>query len=201
MKTVCCSGLFTAALLCTALAAEAPQQVTAAAAPESKQGVAATAPAATATKQAGAPTAQLPQATRHGFGHTLLYYIPNRIFDVFDIVRARVRVGPGFALGFRVTKLTDIFLGSYVSAYLGMPGPRQSPHVPWLFGTESRSGLAAGLADSTVTSYESNPRYSDTEIGAGAQIVLAGAEVGVDAAEVFDLALGLFTIDFRGDDL
>lgn len=201
MKLVCCSGLFASALLCATLAAVPPEQVTAQVPPVAKQGNASTAPATPATKQVSAPAAPAPQATRHGFGHILLYYIPNRIFDVFDIVRARVRLGPGVAVGFRVTKWTDIFLGSYASAYLGLPGPRRTPRVPWPFGIESRSGLAASVADGTVTSYDSNPRYASTEVGAGVQALLVGAEVGVDPAEVFDLVLGFFTIDFREDDL
>jgi hypothetical protein len=85
--------------------------------------------------------------------------------------------------------------------FVGLPGPRQTPRIPWPVGIESRSGLAARVADATVTSYDSNPRYSPTEAGLGAQVLLAGAEVGVDVAEVFDLALGLVLIDFREDDL
>jgi hypothetical protein len=30
---------------------------------------------------------------KHGFGHTLLFYILNRVLDVFDFVRVRVRLG------------------------------------------------------------------------------------------------------------
>ncbi len=190
MKSVAISGLIALSLLFTAFAAETV-----------KTGIVASAQVAPEAQHVSPPAVPVAQPTQHGFGHKLLLYIPNRIFDVLDIVRLRVRLGPGLALGFRVTKYTDIFLGSYASAYLGLPGPRQFPHVPWLFGTETRSGLAAGLADATVTSYESNPGYSDTEVGLGAQLVLVGAEVGVDAAEVFDLALGLLMIDFRGDDL
>jgi hypothetical protein len=151
--------------------------------------------------QAAPAAAQPPQAASHGFGHKLLCYIPNRIFDVFDIVRARVRIGPGLAVGARVTKYTDIFMGAYKSFYIGLPGPRQVPRVPWPGGIESRSGLAASVADETVTSYDANPRYSSTEAGLGLQAVLVGAEVGVDAAELFDLAFGLLFIDFREDDL
>jgi len=187
MKSITLAGLAAATLFQASLAAETrPQAATAAPTPE--------APAASVAPEA-------PRATRHGFGHTLLLYIPNRVLDVFDIVRLRVRLGPGIAVGFRVTKLTDVFLGSYASVYLGLPGPRQEPQLPRLAGFESRSGLAASVADATVTSYSSDPYYAVTEVGAGAQAVLAGAEAGVDPAEVFDLVLGVLTIDFRGDDL
>lgn len=177
MKSFLLSGLIAMTLCSTARSVEAP-------APQ--------------VETAPAPAAR---ARGRGFGHTLLLYIPNRIFDVFDLVRVRARLGPGMAVGFRVTKLTDVFLGAYTSAYLGLPGPRQAPRIPWPGGVESRSGLAASFADATNTSYDTDPRYSSTEVGAGAQILLVGAEAGVDPAEVFDLVLGLLTIDFREDDL
>ncbi len=185
MKGIIVWSLLTVAVFSEAFGAEVPQQASTAS--SDKQVVPAAPPA--------------PLRNRYGVGHKLLLYIPNRIFDVFDIVRARVRLGPGLAFGTRVTKYTDLFLGAYTTVYLGLPGPRQVPRVPWPGGIESRSGLAASVADATTTSYDSNPRYSPTEIGCGAQAVLAGAEVGVDPAEVFDLALGLLFIDFREDDL
>lgn len=143
----------------------------------------------------------VPPQAGHSFGHKLLFYIPNRIFDVLDIVRARVRLGPGLAVGVRATKLTDFYLGSYTTVYVGLPGPRQQPSVPWPVGVESRSGLAASLADATVSGPGMGPNYSTTEIGGGVQAVLVGAEVGIDPFEVLDLVLGLFFIDLSGDDL
>ena len=62
-------------------------------------------------------------------------------------------------------------------------------------------GLGHPVADATTTSYNANPRYSVTEVGLGLQAILVGAEVGVDPAEVFDLAFGFLFIDFREDDL
>ncbi|MCX7766223.1 MAG: hypothetical protein N2246_05895, partial [Candidatus Sumerlaeia bacterium] len=35
----------------------------------------------------------------HTLAHKLLLYIPNRIFDGVDFVRARLRIGPGIGLG------------------------------------------------------------------------------------------------------
>jgi hypothetical protein len=202
MKSACLSCLFVSTFLGAALAAETSQPVTAQVPPVTAQVSPAVAqPVTPPTKQVSAPVAPAAQASHHGFGHTLLLYIPNRIFDVLDIVRARVRLGPGIAVGVRATKWTDIFLGSYASACVGLPGPRRTPRIPWPGGIESRSGLAASVADGTVTSYDSNPRYSATEVGLGAQAILIGAEIGVDPAEVFDLFLGIFTIDLLEDDL
>ena len=50
---------------------------------------------------AAEPAAVEPEQPKHGFGHKLLFYIPNRVLDVFDFVRLRVRVGPGLAVGAR----------------------------------------------------------------------------------------------------
>jgi hypothetical protein len=200
MKVISLSVLLMMPLVGATVAAEAPQMVTAERPTGSAEQKGA-APAAAPSGQKKAAPAAAPQATRHGFGHKVLLYIPNRIFDVLDVVRARVRIGPGFSVAARVTKYTDVFLGAYKSFYIGLPGPRQIPRVPWPGGIESRSGLAASVADDTVTSYDSNPRYSVTEAGVGVQAILVGAEAGVDVAEVFDLALGLLFIDFREDDL
>lgn len=185
MQSVALSPLIAITLLGATLAAEAPQKDSTAL--PAKQDTFAAKPA--------------PRGNGQGVGHKLLLYIPNRIFDVLDIVRARVRLGPGLALGTRVTKYTDLFMGSYTSVYLGLPGPRQVPRVPWPGGIESRSGLAASVADATTTSYDANPRYAVTEIGLGLQAVLVGAEVGFDPLEVFDMAFGVLFIDFREDDL
>ena len=34
-----------------------------------------------------------------GLGHRLLFYLPNRVLDLLNVVRARVRIGPGLAVG------------------------------------------------------------------------------------------------------
>jgi hypothetical protein len=131
------------------------------------------------------------------FGHRLLFYIPNRIFDVFDLVRARVRVGPGLAVDARVTKYGDLYAGGYSSLFVGVHGPRTKPRIPWPIGFEARAGIkATSLADVAST----GPTYGYGEVGVGFQAAIVGVDVGVDVAEVLDLVLGLFFIDLTGDD-
>ena len=67
-----------------------------------------------------------------GIVHRVVAYVPNRVLDVFDLVRLRVRVGPGFAIGIRATEAADVFAGSYLSVYAGLPGPRSRrlPRLP-----------------------------------------------------------------------
>lgn len=135
-----------------------------------------------------------------GVAHTLLLYLPNRIFDVLDIVRARVRVGPGVAVDVRATELADLFVGSYGTVYVGLPGPRgrRIPVLP--AGFETRTGVEASVADVTAEG-ALGPDYGLAEVGLGLQLFLIGFDVGVDVFEVGDLVLGLFTIDPMDDDL
>jgi len=138
-----------------------------------------------------------PEKKSKSFGHRLLFYIPNRIFDVFDLVRARVRVGPGFAVGARVTRYGEVFMGGYTSVFAGLRGPRLEPRIPWPLGLETRAGVAI-LAEATTE--EGAPEYGYGEVGAGFQLVLVGVDVGVDPVEALDLALGFLFIDLTGDD-
>ncbi len=129
----------------------------------------------------------------------LLFYVPNRIFDVLDLVRARVRVGPGVAVRARATEGLDVGLGSYASVYAGLPGPRQEVSVPLPVGLETYTGIELGPGDAELEG-GSPPNYSVTEFGISVQAVLVGIDVGVDPLEVLDLVAGLLLIDLRSDD-
>jgi len=138
-----------------------------------------------------------PERPGKPLSHRLLFYIPNRIFDVFDLVRARVRVGPGFAIDGRVTKYGDVYAGSYSTLFVGIHGPRMKPRVPWPIGFESRTGIKATSVANAATK---GPPYGYGEVGAGFQAAIIGVDVGVDPVEVLDLILGFFLIDLTGDD-
>lgn len=145
-------------------------------------------------------TAMEPEQPKHDFGHKLLFYVPNRVLDVFDFVRLRVRIGPGLAVGARVTKPISAFVGGYASVYVGLPGPRMEPVVKLPVGLENYSGVSVSVADAT-TKGKHGPNYSPTEIGAGFQLIIVGLDIGIDPIEVLDLATGFLFIDIRGDDL
>ena len=129
----------------------------------------------------------------------LVWYLPNRVLDLLDPVRARVRLGPGGALGARATEGADFYLGSYVSVYVGLPGPRggRLPRLP--AGLETRTGAEASLADlSTGAGFA--PEYGVGELGLGVQLGLVGFDLGVDPLEVIDLGLGIVGLDPMDDD-
>jgi hypothetical protein len=127
-------------------------------------------------------------------------YVPSRLLDLLDVVRLRVRVGPGTAFGARATEAADVFVGAYTSVYVGLPGPRgrMLPRLP--AGIESRSGAEVSAADLS-TGAGLGPDYSSTECGIGVQLGLFGADAGIDPIELIDFVVGLFGVDLRADDL
>ena len=137
---------------------------------------------------------------RPGIFHKIVMYIPNRILDVLDIVRCRVRVGPGVAVDVRATEAVNVFAGSYVSFYAGLPGPRcrKMPKLP--IGIESKTGAEVSVVD-VSTGFGADPDYSPTEIGAGIHLLLVGVDVGIDPWEIVDFVGGIFFLDPRNDDL
>ncbi|MBU0677948.1 MAG: hypothetical protein KJ626_07500 [Verrucomicrobia bacterium] len=140
------------------------------------------------------------EAERPSVLHRVLMYIPNRVLDIFDMVRLRVRVGPGLAAGVRATEFADVYAGSYASVYVGLPGPRSRkiPRLP--VGLESFNGLEVSAAQ-LATGAGMGPDYSTTEIGASAHLFIVGVDAGFDPMEIVDLIGGFFCWDPRGDDL
>jgi hypothetical protein len=136
---------------------------------------------------------------RPGIVHRLLMYIPNRLLDVFDMVRLRVRLGPGIALDVRATEFADFYAGTYASVYAGLPGPRMRkvPRLP--VGVETLTGVEVSVADLSV-GCGLGPDYSPTEVGIGMQALIVGADVGVDPMEILDFLGGFFLWDPRHDD-
>ncbi len=137
---------------------------------------------------------------RPGPIHQIVFWIPNRVLDLFDVVRARVRLGPGIAVGARATELVDVYLGSYTSVYVGLPGPRgrRVPRLP--VGVEGNHGIEVSVADGT-TGFGFAPDYGPAEIGAGAQVALVGFDLGIEPLELVDFVVGFVGIDLREDDL
>jgi hypothetical protein len=59
------------------------------------------------------------------------------VFDVLDLVRLRVRVGPGISAGVRVTEIADVTIGAHATVFVGLHGPRGEPQIPWPIGLET----------------------------------------------------------------
>lgn len=136
----------------------------------------------------------------HSVGHALLLYIPNRIFDLFDIVRLRLRLGPGLAVGARVTELVDFEVGGYATVWAGIHGPRGRPVISWPVGVENYGGFELSFIDLSDEETGSGPHYGPAEIGLGLQALIIGADVGVEPWDALDFLAGLLFFDPNGDD-
>lgn len=148
-----------------------------------------------------APVAPRPAAPSRSSGEvawTVLAYLPNRLFDICDIVRLHARVGTGFSAGARVTRYAPVFVGDYRAIWVGLPGPRGRPSVPLPAGIEGQKGLHVGPI--RTSSIWRTPEYGVGEIGAGAMLYAVGFEVGVDPYELGDFLAGFFLVDFAHDD-
>jgi hypothetical protein len=126
----------------------------------------------------------------------ILFYVPNRVFDLLDIFRLRVRVGPGLSVGARATKPASVFIGRHQTLYCGLPGPRGSRTLPLPVWFESASGPQISFADMG----RSNTHYGMLEVGGEMQLFIIGFNIGIDVFEIADFATGLVTIDIAGDD-
>ena len=129
----------------------------------------------------------------------VLTYLPNRVFDLLDVVRLRARLGRGLALSLRASEWADFYLGSYATLYAGLPGPRGRvlPRLP--AGLESRSGVEVSAVDATLGGPLA-PDYGLYEIGAGVQLTLVGFDVGVEPFEFLDFLAGWALRDPAHDD-
>ncbi len=145
------------------------------------------------------PARMVEAEPEQGLGHKVLWYVPNRLLDLVDIFRFRLRAGPGLAANVRLTDYADVYIGTYYTAFVGLPGPRMQPAIrpPW--GMEYEKGLKLMGVDAT-DDLAHEPGYSPTEFNAGLQLLILGVEIGFDPVEFGDFFSGFVMIDLRGDD-
>jgi len=133
-------------------------------------------------------------------GQRLLYYVPSRLADLIDPVRARVRLGPGFGFGLRATRPLSFYVGGHAAAFVGLRGPRSAPIPPLPVGTEADGSRAVATGNRRRAPVTVPPGYTASEFGLGFHLAIFGIDLGFDPLEVADLAGGLVLLDFRGDD-
>lgn len=126
------------------------------------------------------------------FARKALLYIPNRVCDAFDFVKADL--GVGFALGAvaRITKWGQVGLRSVnpISVRAGLRGR----HIPVFIEHSSEVGIGPLFL-------QSNEReVTPAEIGVGIDLFLIGAYAGISLDETFDLIAGIFGFDPKEDD-
>jgi hypothetical protein len=137
-----------------------------------------------------------PAQAEAGVIKTIVYYVPNRVFDLMDIFRVRVRVGPGISAGVRATRPLSAFVGLHSTVFIGLPGPRGSKKLPLPVGLDVRAGAQVSIADASA----GTPYYDPLEVGFEVQPLLVGVNVGVGGFEILDFFTGLIFIDLQDDD-
>lgn len=149
----------------------------------------ASSPPARTTGSAPPPKFDPPPSFGSASASKVLKYVPNRLFDLSDVVRMQVRLGPGWALGVRATEFVPFFIGGYKATWLGIPGPRGRPKVPFPLGLDSSGGFGLGGGE-----------YGAAEFGVCVHLFMIGFDVGFDPRELADFAAGWGGADISGDD-
>ncbi len=156
---------------------------------------------ACASFRGGAPEAGAAEAgtgaaepEEEGIGMAVVSYIPNRILDLFDILKIGVNVGPGVGFHAEATDPAQALLISRESVGVGFQTLR---YMPFSGGVESASGTGTLPPD---TWEGLGWRHSPTDLRLEIHPEFVGAHAAVDPVEIADFLLGLFLIDIRRDD-
>ena len=130
----------------------------------------------------------------HGLLVTLLLYLPNRVIDLFDVVRFGVDVGPGIGLHLQATDALQAKAISSASVGVGLQTLR---HLPVHVGT--RSGVGAGPIEVSAEAWDWHLSPGDFRVEF--YVLLVGAHVAVEPFEIVDALAGFLFFDPQDDDL
>jgi hypothetical protein len=123
-----------------------------------------------------------------------LLYLPNRIFDIGDLFRLGVDVGPGVGIDLQATQLVQLKLLSRLSVGVGYQTLR---HLPVKASADAAFGVGpiGGSPAGGLGWYR-----SPSDIRLEFHLLVLGAHVAVDPVEWIDLPLGLVGLDPAHDD-
>lgn len=153
----------------------------------------------------------------------VLWYLPNRFFDVLDCGKLSIGIGPGMGLEIYVTKIIWVSYLNYRSWRLGFDGRTMGVyedgqyrrwrisewHLAEWYGTDAAAGKIPIWALSNFRPHEAplmdgKPAVAEIEKNAwdvGATVhFLIGADILARPGEVFDLLFGLWGDDPSEDD-
>jgi hypothetical protein len=125
---------------------------------------------------------------------SILMYIPDRVIDLFDMVRFGADVGPGIGLDGQATDALQARAIAQTSVGLGFQSFR---HSPVQTGVQTALGVGPVGGDAQAGGWYRSP----TDLRLGAHAAVVGAHVAIDPVEIADFVLGFVFIDIRDDDL
>ena len=122
----------------------------------------------------------------------VLFYLPNRLIDLWDVFRVDVGIGGSYGGVLRVSRYAQAGYREvpWGSLRIGMRG-RQNP---FLYETRSEYGLGPNFVNS------SQRPVTPAEVGVGLDLLVPAAYVGLSFDELIDFVGGIFTYDPSGDD-
>lgn len=126
---------------------------------------------------------------------TVILYIPNRIFDLVEIVRAGVNVGVGLGVDARATWLAQAVVIHDTSVGAGWQGLR---HLP-ICARIGHSTMGAGPISTPRLGLFDWP-VNDYDVRLELFFLLVGAHAAVDLEAIWDFTAGLLTFDPSDDD-
>lgn len=135
-----------------------------------------------------------PGPSSHDMAHKAMFYFPNRILDLLDVARFGVDIGPGIGFDGCVTHYMRLAAMTRTSAGLGYQTFR---HSPTKFGHEEY--VVAG--PQTFEAGLGNNWYQHMwDMRLELHLLIVGAHVAVNFAEIGDFFVGFAMFDPMNDD-
>jgi len=151
----------------------------------------------------------------------LLLYLPDRAFDLLDLVTFDVHIGFGAYANVHATRAAQIGgglrskfgAGLHDQRAIGLASEAEVGAAALAFGTQSFAGSSVGVPGGVASGAEamlgmhrpSQSLYQDYRdywaVGASATVLFAGAGLDFHPMQVFDLVGGIFLLDFARDDM
>ncbi len=133
------------------------------------------------------------EETEPQWWRTALLWIPNRLLDLVDVVRADVGVGIATGGVLRATKYAQAGYRSIspTSVRVGLLGRR----APILVEHSSEIGVSPAFLESAER------KVCTYEFGLGIDLIVPGAYLGICGDELEDFFMGIATLDPSKDDL
>ena len=129
---------------------------------------------------------------QHSPWRSVLLWLPNRIMDFIDIFRVDVGVGPAVGAVIRVSKYGQAGYRNMLPASVRVGDfGRDTP-------VKVERSNEFGVGPAYVASKDR--KICLGEVGAGADLLIAGVYAGICVDELADFAAGLFFIDLKDDD-
>ena len=155
------------------------------------------------------------------WGRRLLWWLPDRLLDLADLVSFDLGLGAGLGGDVHLTRAVQIGAGAGASVGLGWHGQRSlgvrvTESDGWalsLWGAGQRSGFDLGPGGRVVGGqrFDASGHHPDGliyqewldywAVGGSAHALLVSAEVELHPMQLFDLLAGLVGFDPLGDDL